>query len=170
MDEASPVPGGGRQHRSAGWARGGALQTDKAVSSICRAYENSAAALLEVLHDVAARNGEISETALAVIARALNLSRAEVYGTKSFYRDFNRSGVGQRFVQICLGEACRSCGAGALYEAVKPRLDAAGIAKAGSVYCLGNCALAPAIAVDGVSYGRISGSEMVYLLAAGLEP
>lgn len=170
MDEVSPVPGERSRHRSAGRERDGVFQADQAVSSICRAYENSPAALLEVLLDVAAHNGKISENDVAAIAQALNLSRAEVYGTKSFYRDFSRAGVDKRLVEICLGEACRSCGAGELYEAVKPRLDAGGVVKVDPVYCLGNCALAPAIAVDGATYGRINDPEMVYLLAAGLEP
>ena len=170
MDEASTIRGEGKRRRSPGPARDGFLQADIAVSDICGAHGNSPSALLEILHDVAAHNGGIAESDVADIARALNLSRAEVYGTKSFYRDFNRSGVGQLLVEICLGEACRSCGAGELYEAVKPRLDAGGVVKVDPVYCLGNCALAPAIAVDGATYGRINDPEMVYLLAAGLEP
>ena len=77
---------------------------------------------------------------------------------------------GRRVVEICLGEACRSCGSADLFKAVKPRLDEGAMAKVSAVYCLGNCALSPAIAVDGVTYGRIDDPAAVYRLVAGLEP
>ena len=115
----------------------------------CAARGNDPSALLEVLHDVRAAIGDIPEPAIRTIADALNLSRAEVYGAKSFYHDFReprRPGL----LHVCLGEACRSRGSGALFEAA----IASGL-EATSVYCLGNCALSPAVMVDGVVRGRV---------------
>jgi AcrR family transcriptional regulator len=46
--------------------------------------------LLEVLHAVQHRLGCVPEEAVAPIAEALNLSRAEVHGTITFYHHFRR--------------------------------------------------------------------------------
>ena len=165
-----PAPQPRQSQEIAQGDRGGDAELESMVRGACAAFGDSGSALIEILHDVAARYGEIPEAALPVIALSLNLSRAEVYGAKSFYRDFNRSAGGRRVVEICLGEACRSCGSADLFKAVKPRLDEGGMAQVSAVYCLGNCALSPAIAVDGVTYGRIDDPAAVYRLVAGLEP
>ena len=140
------------------------------AQSACAAYGNEPSALIEVLHDVQSRHGDIPEVALKTIADALNLSRAEVYGVKSYYHDFQLPRDGRRIVQICLGEACRSRGAGALFDAVQARLEAGGVAVAAPVYCLGNCALSPSVMVDGVLHGRVDSAADLMLLAEGVEP
>jgi formate dehydrogenase subunit gamma len=137
------------------------------VRGICASYGNEASTLIEILHDVFAATGGISEVAMRSIADCLNLSRAEVYGVKSFYRDFARP-TDRILVEICLGEACRACGTGALYDSVKPVLDAGGLARVEPVYCLGNCALSPAVAVDGVIHGRIPDADKVLRLVGGV--
>ena len=132
----------------------------------CDAVGNESSALIEVLHVVQRRHGQIPETALRIIAEALNLSRAEVYGVKSFYHDFQRP-ADRRIVQICLGEACCSRGSGALFEAVKAPLEAGGVDVATAIYCLGNCALSPSVMIDGVVHGRVESAKDLLLLAAG---
>ncbi len=45
-------------------------------------------ALLEILHDIQEHKGFVPQADLPVIAKALNLSRADVHGVMSFYHDF----------------------------------------------------------------------------------
>ena len=45
----------------------------------------------EILHDLRDARGAVAEAALPAIARALNLSRADVHGVVSFYHDFRRA-------------------------------------------------------------------------------
>jgi formate dehydrogenase subunit gamma len=133
----------------------------------CAAFGNDPSALLEVLHDVQHKHGDLPEAALRVIADALNLSRAEVYGVKSFYPDFRRTGPSSRTVHVCLGEACRSRGSGALFEALG-RLGEAALTVA-EVYCLGNCALSPSVMVAGVVHGRVLDADAMLRLVEGVE-
>ena len=170
MVELNSVLQRNESQRTAHGDPGKDAELESTVRGACAAYGDAPAALIEILHDVFARYGEIPEAALVVIAEALNLSRAEVYGAKSFYRDFNRLADDRRLVEICLGEACRSCGSAQLFEAVKSRLDDGDVAKISPVYCLGNCALSPAVSIDGVTYGRVDEPEALYLLVAGTEP
>ncbi|MDF1791114.1 MAG: NAD(P)H-dependent oxidoreductase subunit E [Thalassobaculaceae bacterium] len=130
------------------------------AQAVCARHGNNPAALLEILHDIQDEAGFVAEAVLPAIAGALNLSRAEVYGVVSFYHDYRRAPAGPVVVKLCRAEACQSMGALALIEAV---CAARGIVLGGTsedgvtiepVYCLGNCALAPAAMVNGKLVGR----------------
>jgi formate dehydrogenase subunit gamma len=69
--------------------------------------------LIPVLHDLQHELGYVPPDAVPLLARELNLSRAEVYGVVTFYRDFRDTPAGPR-VRVCRGEACQAVGAEAL--------------------------------------------------------
>ncbi|HRF53268.1 MAG TPA: transglycosylase domain-containing protein, partial [Aquimonas sp.] len=54
--------------------------------------------------------GYIPEAGLPVIARELNLSRAEVHGVVTFYHEFRNHPAGTHVIRICRAEACQSVG------------------------------------------------------------
>jgi formate dehydrogenase subunit gamma len=111
-------------------------------------------ALLPLLHDVQAWAGCIPDDAVAPIAAALNLSRAEVHGVISFYHDFRTSPAGRHVVQVCRAEACQAAGGRSLEAHAKSRLGvdfgettADGAITLEAVYCLGNCACSPSVRI-----------------------
>lgn len=129
-------------------------------------------ALLPVLHAVQGAFGHIPAEAVPVVAEELNLSRAEVHGVISFYHFFRTQPPGAREVWICRAEACQSMEGDALAEHAKARLGAEFHGKSEDghyslepVYCLGNCALAPAARVDGRLYGRVDPERLDAILA-----
>lgn len=124
--------------------------------------------LLPILHAVNDAFGYVDERALPVIAGVLNLSRAEVYGTASFYHDFRRQPAGRKVVKICRAEACQSMGAMGLIASLEKALGvrlgetgADGQLTLEAVYCLGNCALAPAAMIDGRPVGRLDTEKVL---------
>ena len=132
-------------------------------------------ALLPVLHEVQALLGHIPPALLPEIAEALNLSCAEVHGVVSYYHHFRSQPPGRHVLQVCRAESCQACGGEALLaEAVRrlgcapdsTRADAA--VSLESVYCLGLCALSPAVLADGRPLGRMSADKLARL-AAGWE-
>ena len=133
------------------------------VKSAIQALQHRPGALLPILHAVQSALGWVPPAAVAPIARALNQSRAEVQGVLSFYHDFRSAPPGRQIIKICRAEACQAMGADELIAHAKRRLAvdlgetrADGAVTLEPVYCLGNCACAPAITVDGVLYGRVS--------------
>lgn len=129
-------------------------------------------ALLPILHRVQERLGFIPPEAVPMIAHELNLSRAEVHGVVSFYHDFREKPAGERVVKICQAEACQAMGAAALTQHACNRLNAKlhetsadGAYTIEPVYCLGNCALSPALTIDGRLYGRVSAARFDALVA-----
>ncbi|GIX12242.1 MAG: formate dehydrogenase subunit gamma [Paracoccaceae bacterium] len=141
------------------------------VDDICARHGDAPDALIEVLHDVQEALGFLPEEALARIAHRLNLSRAEVHGVASFYHDFRLRPGGRVTLRLCRAEACQAMGAEALIEAVSRRLGAAPgtVSAAGvaveHVYCLGNCALAPAAMVGDRLIGRATPEAIAARLA-----
>ncbi len=125
------------------------------IAAICARYGNRSDALIEILHDVQETGGHITRDAIVGIAAALNISRADVFGTLSFYDDFRTEPVAAGMVKLCRAEACQSVGA----DALAARCDANGIAHE-TVYCLGNCALGPAAMVDGRLIGRANEEKL----------
>jgi formate dehydrogenase subunit gamma len=118
--------------------------------------------LLPILHAVQAAFGHVPQTALPVIADALNITKAEVHGVMSFYHDFREHSPGAHVVKLCRAEACQAMGADHLANHAKATLgiDFHGTTPDGkvtleAVYCLGLCACAPAALVDGKVVGRV---------------
>ena len=120
-------------------------------------------ALLPILHAVQDRWGYLPEPTVGVVADVLNLSRAEVHGVVTFYHFFRETAPGKQTLFICRAEACQSMGANALIEHAEKTLGAGlhqttadGRFSVEPVYCLGNCACAPAVMVDETLHGRVS--------------
>ena len=82
--------------------------SEERVRDICEAHGNRPDELLEILHDVQDAIGFVPETLSAVIAGALNLSRAEVYGVISFYHDYRREAPGRHLIKMCRAEASQA--------------------------------------------------------------
>ena len=129
--------------------------------------------LLEILHAVQDELGCVPADAVPLIAAALNLSRAEVHGVISFYHHFRHEVPGRTVVQVCRAEACQAMGGVALERHVTQRLGigfhqttADGACTLEPVYCLGNCACAPSMMVNGNLKGRVD-PDNIDELAAG---
>lgn len=130
--------------------------------AVCAARGNRPDELLEIFHDIQDEIGYVPEATLPVIANALNLSRAEVHGVVTFYHEFHREAVGRHVIKICRAEACQSMDTDKLCDHAEKKLGTkfGGTSKDGkytveAVYCLGNCALSPAMMIGEDLYGKV---------------
>jgi formate dehydrogenase iron-sulfur subunit len=152
-----------------------ASATALAVAAAIERHAHRPGALLPLLHDVQQRLGYLPADCVAPIARALNLSRAEVHGVISFYHDFRQAPPAERIVRVCQAEACRSRGAEALMAHAMQRLGCAAHERSVDggfslepVYCLGQCANAPAVTIDGKVHARVTPQRLEGLLGMAL--
>ncbi len=134
-------------------------------------------ALLPILHALQEEFGYIDEQAIPLLATELNLSRADVHGVVSFYHEFRREKPGRHVIKVCRAEACQAMGANALVDHIKSKLqvDFHGTTADGAftlepVFCLGNCALSPAVMIDEHLHGRVSTARFDALAAHTLSP
>jgi len=135
----------------------------QSVASAVRKSGGEPGPLLEILHAVQNDLGCVPPDAVPQIADALNVTRAEVHGVVSFYHHFREHAPGRFVVQLCRAEACQSMNSRALEEFVRGRLrlnfgetTADGRITLEPVYCLGNCACAPSMMVNGELHGRVT--------------
>jgi formate dehydrogenase subunit gamma len=134
-------------------------------------------ALLPVLHAIQDALGFVPPDAVPQIARALNLSQAEVHGVISFYHDFRSAPPGRHVLKLCRAEACQAMGSEALAAHLTRRLGIQwkqtspdGALTIEPVYCLGNCALSPAAMLDGKLRGRVTTAALDAIIAACRRP
>ena len=145
---------------------------EDSVTLICGQHGNRADALMEVLHGIQRELGCIPEDAVAGIAAALNLSRADVHGVIGFYHDFDRQPPGRHVLKICRAESCQATGSDALAAHAE---DALGVPFGATttdgeftlraVYCLGNCALGPSLLVGESLHARVDADKFDSLIA-----
>ncbi|WP_051844371.1 NAD(P)H-dependent oxidoreductase subunit E [Streptomyces sp. NRRL S-813] len=142
------------------------VTTEAAIGAIVAAHRGERGPLLEILHEVQAELGHIPKEAVPLLARELNLSRADVHGVITFYHDFRDAPAGRATVRICRAEACQALGAADLVDCVREAGSPIGGTRAdGSVtveqvFCLGNCALGPSVEVDGKVLGRMTAERL----------
>ena len=132
---------------------------------------------MPILHSLQDVLGHVPRDAVPQIAEALNLSKAEVHGVVSYYHHFRSEAPNTHVVQVCRAEACQAMGADDLLLHAQERLgcrvhaghgadSADGRYSLNPVFCLGLCASAPAIVVDGRLHGRVTRSAFDRLIAA----
>jgi formate dehydrogenase subunit gamma len=127
--------------------------------------------LMPILHAHQHAFGQVPEEAIPVIARELNLSRAEVHGVVTFYHDFRHELPGKHILKLCRAEACQSMGCERLVERAESRLgvecgqtSSDGRVTLEAVYCLGLCATGPSAMIDGRVVGRLDSRRLDEIL------
>jgi len=122
--------------------------------------------VLLCLQAVQAHFGYVYGDAIALIADACNVSRADVHGVFTFYADLREAPPPAVPVRLCAAEACQAVGARALKaewsaacEANPELATLTGVDE--PIFCLGNCALGPAAMVDGELIGCADVARLV---------
>lgn len=129
-------------------------------------------ATLPILHAMQEAFGYVPQDAVPLIAQALNLSRAEVHGTVTFYHDFRHELAGKHVVKVCVAEACQAAGGHETSAKVAKALDCAfgetrpdGQVTLEPIYCLGLCSCAPSAMINGRLIGRLDDEEIEEIAA-----
>ena len=134
--------------------------------------ETMQSTLLPLLHAIQDDIGYVPEDCYPSISKALALSIAEIHGVVTFYHHFRRHQKGKHVLQVCRAESCQAMGSATLEAQVKKALgvDYHETTKDGAitlepVYCLGNCALSPAVMLDDEVYGRMNAEKVAELVS-----
>ncbi len=126
------------------------------LRSLIAPLVNETGGPLTALRAIQEQDGWIGSEGIEAVADVFNLSRAEVRGLVAFYADFRTQPAADHVVRVCQAEACQAAGSRALTRTLGERLGTTlGHAtpdrsvELAAVYCLGLCARAPALMVDG---------------------
>jgi formate dehydrogenase subunit gamma len=137
------------------------------ASEIIARLKHMQGAALPILHALQETFGCVPEAAVPLVAEALNLSRAEVHGTVTFYHDFRKEPPGRRVLKLCRAESCQAAGGDALVARAEQKL---GVTMGETtldarvtlepVYCLGLCHSSPAAMLDKHVYGMLDEAKL----------
>jgi formate dehydrogenase subunit gamma len=117
--------------------------------------------VLVALQNIQAEFGFVPPDAVSVIAEFFNVSRADVHGVLTFYHDLRTSPPLANQIQICVAEACQAVGSRDLEEKIKAIYGD----QVSDAFCFGNCALGPAVMVNGKLIGRATAEKISQVLA-----
>jgi len=129
--------------------------------------------LIPILQYCQSQSGYISDDIVNQIAEYLGVSEAHVYGVASFYTQFRFEKPGDHQVRICLGTACHVQGGKLLSDEIQKTIgiEPGEISQDGKfefheVACLGCCAQAPVVEVDGRIHGKVTRRKLNKIVEA----
>ena len=140
-----------------------------ALDAELRSFADLPGGLMPALHALQERHGYIDQSFIPALAEAFNLSEAEVHGVVTFYHDFRTSPPKGPRIQVCRAEACQSRGAVPVYQRAV-ELGATAAVEVEEVFCLGNCALGPSVAVEGTLHARVDVAGIERLVHSAVGP
>jgi NADH-quinone oxidoreductase E subunit len=128
--------------------------------------------LIPLLQEIQHEAGHLSENLIREVSRHMNIPLNKIYGVATFYDQFRFGKRGRYHVQLCRGTACHVYRSSTLQCEVEKILQV----KAGQmtrdgkfsleiVSCLGACANAPVITINGVAHGNLTGEHLNKILA-----
>ncbi len=142
------------------------------LTEILSSYEEGRGELIPILQEIQARFGYLSEEAMVKVAEFARVSESTVFGVASFYAQFRFVPMGKHRVMVCRGTACHVRGVSQILDAVKRQL---GIEEGETtpdmeysletVACIGCCALAPCLDIDGRVEAKMTPRKVKELFA-----
>ncbi len=132
------------------------------ISEIIEAYPADQRFALAAMQDMQHAFNYIPEEGLSALAAYLGCAEAQLYSMATFYKALSLTPKGDHIVKICNGTACHLRGAMNLATELKRNLgiDPGETTEDGTfsvelVNCLGSCALAPVMLVDGTYHNKL---------------
>ncbi len=132
---------------------------------------------LPLLQAVQDQFGYLPPEAIERLCEKTECTPSVLWSVATFYDQFRLKPAGKHFIKVCIGTACHVKGASRIHEAFMRTLkiadgedtDAARLFTVEKVACLGCCMLAPAVQIDDVIYGHLTGESAAQVLQDFLE-
>ncbi|MBI4552847.1 MAG: NAD(P)H-dependent oxidoreductase subunit E [Candidatus Latescibacteria bacterium] len=114
--------------------------------------------LIDQLKAIQHRHGYLPAEELHALAERTNTPLYEIHGVASFYPHFRLEPPPPVDIRVCADVSCHLRGAYDVLATVRETVERAGLDGwvVGETSCLGQCDGAPAVAINGRSYGRVT--------------
>jgi NADH:ubiquinone oxidoreductase subunit E len=148
-------------------------QAQQKIAALAQRYPSKQPVVLAALHLAQKEHGHLSDDALRLVARTLDLPFAHVYGVATFYTMFRREPGGAQTIRVCTNISCMLRGG---YDVMAAFEKALGLRVGESnrgfslveEECIAACANAPAV-LCGTRYFLDVTPEQVRDIVAELE-
>ena len=141
------------------------------VDEIVVEHLEESSRLVPILQDIQKHYGYLPEEALRRLATRLRVPLSRIYAVANFYAAFSLKPRGKHLIRLCMGTACHLRGAPKLLDML-PTKFGVGDGETSSdgkfsvevVNCLGACALAPVVMVDGKYFDCVSPDKLLKIV------
>lgn len=143
------------------------------IEQIVGRYDAEVGMLIPMMQDLQAECGYVPADDLRRLAARLEVPLSRLYAIATFYASFRLSPKGHHEVTLCVGTVCYLKGSGAISEMIRKefRVEGGGTTPDGlfsfmPVNCVGACAVAPVMIVDGKYYDGVTQDSAREILRA----
>lgn len=137
------------------------------TDEILRKYEYKGSSIIQVLSELQEIHSYLPFEELKYISRSLKLSLSKIYGIITFYADFKLNKPGKYNIKSCHGTACYVKNADMITNTLKFDFDiepgkttSDDLFSMEHVSCIGACALAPVVEINGEVHGEMDSKQM----------
>ena len=123
--------------------------------------------VMEALQDIQEEFRYLPEEAMCRVSEELDVPLIEVFRLANFYKAFSLKPRGRHLITVCEGTACHVQGAPRIVEEVLAQLEVQpgettkdGDFTVETVNCVGACALAPVVIIDGEYYDHVTPADL----------
>ncbi len=141
------------------------------IEGICDKYKNDRTPLIMILSDIQKEYGYVPLEVQEVVSAKTGISVAEIYGVVTFYSFFSLTPKGKYVIGSCQGTACYVKGAAQILDrfcellGIQPgETTADGMFTIDALRCIGACAAAPAVSINGKIYARVDVKEVAGII------
>lgn len=141
------------------------------VREIIDRYGGESEMLIPMMQDIQTAQGYLPKEQLQLLASELDVPLSQVYGVATFYSSFRLQPKGEHTITLCMGTVCYLKGADQIAAVIQEEFQVTpgGTSPDGKfsfspVNCLGACALAPVMVVDGEYFGDLSAGSALDIL------
>jgi NADH:ubiquinone oxidoreductase subunit E len=142
------------------------------VKEVVGRYECDAGMLIPMMQDLQVEYGYLPAEQLRELAMELEIPLTRIYGVAMFYSSFRLAPKGQHEVTLCMGTVCHLKGAPRISEEIcrEYGIEPGGTTKdrfftLAGVNCVGACALAPLMVVDGKYHDSLTPESALKILS-----
>jgi NADH-quinone oxidoreductase subunit E len=143
----------------------------EAITKVVEAYPKDRRYSLAILQDIQRSFGYVPREALHELSCYLGIKISALYSMVTFYRALSLKPKGKHVIRVCDGTACHIRGAPAILDALQRTLDIQagettgdGLFTVETVNCLGACAIAPVMVVDGEYHPKVKPDQVEAIL------
>jgi NADH-quinone oxidoreductase subunit E len=144
----------------------------KFIDGVIQKWSSDPSFLIPMMQDIQGKYNYLPRPALVYVQEKLQLPLTRVSEVATFYRAFSLKPKGKHIIHVCLGTACHLKGGPRIVDAFKRELNVEvdettkdNEFTLQTVNCVGACALAPVVIIDGNVIGRQEPSKAKALVA-----
>jgi len=140
----------------------------KKVHEIIEKHKTEKGALISILYDIQSKQGYLPEDALSYLSDRLHISLSEIFRVVTYFdKAFSLEPKGKHTIRVCQGTTCYLKHTDQALIEIKEQLDINGENEhfcLEKVRCLGCCAEAPVIEIDGEIFDKDSAKSTIIKL------